>query len=342
MSANDNAMTRFLFAILQQKCLKDIDWNKVARDPILVQEITNGHAARMRYSRFKAAMLGIEPQRRNRTNPNRSRVSKKKKDDGKSASGGSNTKQKDGTEDESSNVNPEGGVKPEPRDTESASSPPSRDISLSDMIMTPKIKEERMFMPSASPSEHSYTHQLHLGGSPAPASLSDLQHQIQQHQQQQSRLHMRLLTPCSDSDVLSGFGSGAAASPSASDMLQHDAASFDFSPVPGLSPGPVVGGAGHDGAGHSSWHHHHQHHQQQHHTHPQNGYSTGFGMGMHGGYGAGLDGTCYGAFCEHGDDHHRHQHQRSLEDELGVHAALLEEGSQVTVKHEDWDTQSYH
>jgi len=24
MSANDNAMTRFLFAILQQKCLKDV------------------------------------------------------------------------------------------------------------------------------------------------------------------------------------------------------------------------------------------------------------------------------------------------------------------------------
>ncbi|KAL2263268.1 hypothetical protein VTK26DRAFT_7533 [Humicola hyalothermophila] len=77
MANNDNAMARFLFAILQQKCLKDIDWNKVARDPVLTQPITNGHAARMRYSRFKAAMLGHEPQRRNRTNPDKSRVSKK-------------------------------------------------------------------------------------------------------------------------------------------------------------------------------------------------------------------------------------------------------------------------
>ncbi|KAK4144093.1 uncharacterized protein C8A04DRAFT_36929 [Dichotomopilus funicola] len=81
MSNNDNVMARFLFAILQQKCLKDIDWNKVAHNPVLAQEITNGHAARMRYSRFRAAMLGLEPQRRNRTNANKNRVSKKKKDD---------------------------------------------------------------------------------------------------------------------------------------------------------------------------------------------------------------------------------------------------------------------
>ncbi|SPO05750.1 uncharacterized protein DNG_08437 [Cephalotrichum gorgonifer] len=64
MANNDNQMTRFLFAILRQKCLKDIDWNEVARDPILAQPITNGHAARMRYSRFKSAMLGLEPQKR--------------------------------------------------------------------------------------------------------------------------------------------------------------------------------------------------------------------------------------------------------------------------------------
>ncbi|KAI8634089.1 hypothetical protein F5Y19DRAFT_198954 [Xylariaceae sp. FL1651] len=81
MSANnDNAMTRFLFAILRQKNLKDIDWNKVAHDPILAQEITNGHAARMRYSRFRSAMLGLEPTRRNRTGPPKSRVTKAKKD----------------------------------------------------------------------------------------------------------------------------------------------------------------------------------------------------------------------------------------------------------------------
>ncbi|KAK7755697.1 hypothetical protein SLS62_002308 [Diatrype stigma] len=80
MSNTDNAMTRFLFAILRQKNLKDINWDMVASDPILAQEITNGHAARMRYSRFKTTMLGVQPTRRNRTNPPKSRVTKSKKD----------------------------------------------------------------------------------------------------------------------------------------------------------------------------------------------------------------------------------------------------------------------
>ncbi|KAL0940997.1 uncharacterized protein CTRU02_203760 [Colletotrichum truncatum] len=81
MSSNtDNQMTRFLFAILKQKNLKDIDWNAVAHDPILLQPITNGHAARMRYSRFRSAMLGLEPQKRNRTVANKNRVTKSKKE----------------------------------------------------------------------------------------------------------------------------------------------------------------------------------------------------------------------------------------------------------------------
>ncbi|KAK8086413.1 hypothetical protein PG994_001387 [Apiospora phragmitis] len=81
MSNNDTAMTRFLFAILKQKNLKDIDWNAVARDPILSQEITNGHAARMRYSRFRQAMLGLEPKPRNKVaaEKDKHRVTKSKK-----------------------------------------------------------------------------------------------------------------------------------------------------------------------------------------------------------------------------------------------------------------------
>ncbi|ROT43546.1 hypothetical protein SODALDRAFT_327748 [Sodiomyces alkalinus F11] len=80
MSNTDNQMTRFLFAILKQKNLKDIDWNAVARDPVLAQPITNGHAARMRYSRFRSAMLGLEPQRRNRNANNKNKVTKPKKE----------------------------------------------------------------------------------------------------------------------------------------------------------------------------------------------------------------------------------------------------------------------
>ncbi|KAK5637298.1 hypothetical protein RRF57_013010 [Xylaria bambusicola] len=78
-SNNDNAMTRFLFAILRQKNLKDINWEQVAHDPILAQPITNGHAARMRYSRFKSAMLGLEPTKRTRTTSPNSKVTKPKR-----------------------------------------------------------------------------------------------------------------------------------------------------------------------------------------------------------------------------------------------------------------------
>ncbi|KAH8593739.1 hypothetical protein B0O99DRAFT_209778 [Bisporella sp. PMI_857] len=77
---NDTATTRLLYAILSQKCLKDIDWNKVAHDPILSQEISNGHAARMRYSRFKKQMEGTtSPKKpRNPVSPRKSKVEKNK------------------------------------------------------------------------------------------------------------------------------------------------------------------------------------------------------------------------------------------------------------------------
>ncbi|PQE24828.1 hypothetical protein CJF31_00008081 [Rutstroemia sp. NJR-2017a BVV2] len=58
-----------------------IDWNKVALDPILAQEITNGHAARMRYSRFKTKMeeTTFSPPRQPQTDtPRRRRVKKRK------------------------------------------------------------------------------------------------------------------------------------------------------------------------------------------------------------------------------------------------------------------------
>ncbi|CRG89782.1 hypothetical protein PISL3812_06821 [Talaromyces islandicus] len=47
-------MTKFLYSILKQLDLKPIDWSLVATE----LEISNGHAARMRYSRFKQQMEG--------------------------------------------------------------------------------------------------------------------------------------------------------------------------------------------------------------------------------------------------------------------------------------------
>ncbi|KAI9763016.1 MAG: hypothetical protein M4579_000079 [Chaenotheca gracillima] len=54
---SDQAHAKFLYTILKQLDLKSIDWSVVASQ----LEITNGHAARMRFSRFKQHMEGVTP-----------------------------------------------------------------------------------------------------------------------------------------------------------------------------------------------------------------------------------------------------------------------------------------
>ncbi|KAM0247360.1 hypothetical protein ACHAQJ_009868 [Trichoderma viride] len=79
MSPNsENAMARFLFAILKQKNLRDIDWDLVAADNVLMEPIANGHAARMRFSRFRATITGHKPSKRGRPS-NKARAAKVKK-----------------------------------------------------------------------------------------------------------------------------------------------------------------------------------------------------------------------------------------------------------------------
>ncbi|KAL4889942.1 hypothetical protein BDV59DRAFT_204751 [Aspergillus ambiguus] len=51
----DGPTAKFLYAIIKQLDLKSIDWNLVASQ----LEISNGHAARMRYSRFRQQMEGV-------------------------------------------------------------------------------------------------------------------------------------------------------------------------------------------------------------------------------------------------------------------------------------------
>src|SRR5580700_7050505 len=61
--------------------IHQIDWNKVSNE----LKITNGHAARMRYSRFKQQMEGStgKPRRpRQSTKPRTPRAKKVKEDDG--------------------------------------------------------------------------------------------------------------------------------------------------------------------------------------------------------------------------------------------------------------------
>jgi hypothetical protein len=56
----DGQTARFLYTILKQLDMKTVDWNLVADGP----DITNGHAARMRFNRFKHHMEGIPTQPR--------------------------------------------------------------------------------------------------------------------------------------------------------------------------------------------------------------------------------------------------------------------------------------
>lgn len=56
--ANDSQTPIFLYTILKQLDLKSVDWPQVARS----LEISNGHAARMRYSRMKQQFEGLTGQ----------------------------------------------------------------------------------------------------------------------------------------------------------------------------------------------------------------------------------------------------------------------------------------
>ncbi|PWY94929.1 hypothetical protein BO94DRAFT_530825 [Aspergillus sclerotioniger CBS 115572] len=53
----DGPTVRFLYTIIKQLDLKSVDWTLIATD----LGISNGHAARMRYSRFRQQMEGISP-----------------------------------------------------------------------------------------------------------------------------------------------------------------------------------------------------------------------------------------------------------------------------------------
>ncbi len=66
----DGQTAKFLYTIIKQLDLKAIDWSLVAGS----LEITNGHAARMRYSRFKQHMEGAT------TQPRSPRAGKKEKE----------------------------------------------------------------------------------------------------------------------------------------------------------------------------------------------------------------------------------------------------------------------
>lgn len=131
-----------------------------------------------------------------------------------------------------------------------------------------------------------------------------------------SRFHSRLLTPCSDSDVLAS-SSSYGASPH-SDMLHTDASfCHEHTGWAINNPYPTFGAPyalDSYSPGYSDQHSHlpNDHLSPQHHDH----------------------------FC--GGDLGVHQHTQLTSEELGVPEAVMEaDGSQVTVKHEEWASSPY-
>lgn len=235
-----------------------IDWNKVAHNPILAQEITNGHAARMRYSRFRAAMLGLEPQRRNRANNssnNKNRVSKKKKDDSpkpkreddesvkSSGSGIGNIKTENTTgatikseRKRSSQERAQSSQPPAPMATPAVlKAEPGLTNPLSqrhnhlhhDSLLSnasPSLKQEQLIANAANNNntnplpEHS-TFGIVASTPKTSPSLSSMPYM----DSNQHRVQMRLLTPCSDSEgTIASIQGFVPHSPPPAELLHHN------------------------------------------------------------------------------------------------------------------------
>jgi len=202
-------------------------------------------------------MLGLEPQRRNRTSAAKSKVTKSKKD----------VKSKK-----------EDAVKEDPAVDTATPAAPALAGSQGHLkqAQSPEVKQEASQMPAESQP-------------PPPAP------QPESH----THIHPRLLTPCSDTDLLA-TSHGYAMSPT-SDILQSDP-TFDFS-------GAAATHCTHE---HASWPHAASYHT--------------FSMPYE------LDSFAAG-FCEH---QHTHHHAESL---CVPSAVMEPGPAHVEVKHEEWDTQ---
>ncbi|KAK4205635.1 hypothetical protein QBC40DRAFT_291662 [Triangularia verruculosa] len=248
MANNDHAMTRFLFAILQQKCLKDIDWNKVAQHPNLVQPITNGHAARMRYSRYRSQVLGIEPQRRNKVT--KTSAAKKKK----AGAASSTVKKEDGNkETEDTPANPDGPaatkkiklerLSPEPQSSRVPTTTMATTSAIRSDTDIVKIKQER-----TAPSPPT-TSTVSMPGT--PIDTPHFSGMMQSHRQSptpvtQPGYTMRLLTPCSDHQ------SPVSVQAQTSDVLMHHNLNQGFMTATPTHSSPLSNS--------HEFHHHHHHH----------------------------------------------------------------------------------
>ncbi|KAK3490529.1 uncharacterized protein B0T23DRAFT_163880 [Neurospora hispaniola] len=277
MSATENAMARFLFAILQQKSLKDIDWNEVAASPFLCQKISNGHAARMRYARFRASMLGTQPRPRNHTNTDENRVTKAKKKVGEKP------KKK--------------AIKVEMEKEDEV----SKSKAASATMPSPPLKDEKDFVPpEPSTLDRVYS---------TPTSMANPTSDIQ------SRMQMRFLTPCSDSDAHTAsphICTRAAVTACPTEMLLgHPDTPFSFTTGSSTTTTTTITPTG-------PWQ------------------ST---LPAYASYGMGYELDTYAMAFGVSDSQQNEQHAA---EQLRVHATMMEHEDQTgMIKQEDWDAQRY-
>ncbi|KAI0457297.1 hypothetical protein F5B21DRAFT_102640 [Xylaria acuta] len=153
----------------------------------------------MRYSRFRSAMLGLEPTRRNRTAPAKSRVTKSKKD--------SKSRKDDSVKSEAS--------APESPPTASPEPPQPQPQPQPQPIAQQKIKQEN--------APYNYNNRMTPALTPGPVSVPPITIP------NTTMIQNRFLTPCSDTDAFSP--SPAMASSPASEMI-HSQSSYDFHAPP--------------------------------------------------------------------------------------------------------------
>ncbi|KAK3387010.1 hypothetical protein B0H63DRAFT_146099 [Podospora didyma] len=195
MSANDTPAVRMLFAILQQKDLRDVNWLDVALNPLMGEpqaplneedKKKKAHATRMRYARLKKQLESLKPQLETPPPEDKGvetgRITKRRYNR-KNAAGSTTSKTRNS----------------------------GADVSFSSVSSPAKAKEGGKF-PVAQDEQPRFD----------LATQADLSDNLNM----QARLKMRLLTPCSDSDVMAS--SQAYATSPASEMVHSDASSFNF------------------------------------------------------------------------------------------------------------------
>ncbi|PGH17707.1 hypothetical protein AJ80_04715 [Polytolypa hystricis UAMH7299] len=175
----DGQTAKFLYTIIKQLDLKSIDWSLVASQ----LEITNGHAARMRFSRFRQHMEGTS------TTPRTQRPKKSKVDKAQA-------KQKQFSEPKPTIVKAEPVVKKEPiAETTSALliDPTLQTISMSAPYPAGTVAPADLALPNPAPASVVMFHTP-----PTPSALSSIKAEVLEQDAVMRDVPVKMETPGED------------------------------------------------------------------------------------------------------------------------------------------------